>query len=265
MLICYILFVKIKYFFSSKVSLSHPKENQDAFFVNLKNKSVGLFDGLGGLVHGKEAATLAAEFCKIGISQNGIEKSLKSCHQFLKEKSKREYGKDIATTGTIIQIYSKASPALIVWGNVGDSRIYHYAKSKLLQKTVDDSLITQAKNSGWLDYQKAEKINQATDLQGLNNVEKNLFNGRQMVTQALGIGEMSPNIGKFKALIGDLIILTSDGVHDNLTNAQMEKILIQKPPNPAKKLVEESVVVSEGRTIRAKADDMTVLVVELSR
>ena len=86
-----------------------------------------------------------------------------------------------------------------------------------------------------------------------------------MVTQALGIGEMSPNIGKFKALIGDLIILTSDGVHDNLTNAQMEKILIQKPPNPAKKLVEESVVVSEGRTIRAKADDMTVLVVELSR
>jgi len=256
--------VRIKYFSSSKVSLSHPKENQDAVFVDTKNKSAGLFDGLGGLVHGKEAATSAAEFCKIGISQNGIEKSLKSCHQFLKEKSKREYGKDIATTGTIIQIYSKGSPAFVIWGNVGDSRVYHYSQSKLLQKTTDDSLITQAKNSGWLDANKAEKINQATDLKGLNKVERNLFHGRHMITQALGIGAMKPNMGKFKVIKGDLIILTTDGVHDNLTYAQIEKILKEKPADPAKRLVKESVVISEGSTIRAKADDMTALVVELS-
>ncbi len=255
--------MKLKFYSFSVASVAHPKENQDAFFTDKKNKSAGVFDGLGGLVHGKEVATSAAEFCKIGISQNGVEKSLKSCHQFLKEKSKKEYGKDIATTGTIIQIYSKQSPAYVVWGNVGDSRIYYYSELKFSQETTDDSLVTQAENRGWLDASKAEKINQATDLKGLNKVEKNLFNGRQMITQALGIGEMKPKIGKFKARKGDLIILTSDGVHDNLTNTQIEKILKEKPADPAKKLVEGSVVISEGRTIRAKADDMTAVVVEL--
>lgn len=256
--------MKIKYFVATRASVAHPKENQDAFFVDEKNKSAGVFDGLGGLPHGKEAATSAAEFCKIEISQNGVEKSLKNCHQFLKEKSKKEYGgKDIATTGTIIQIYSKQFPAYIVWGNVGDSRIYHYLELKLSQETTDDSLITQAENNGWLDARKAEKINQATDLRGLNKIEKNLFNGRQMITQALGIGEMEPRIGKFKAKKGDLIILTSDGVHDNLTTQRIEQILNQKPTDPARKLVEEATFVSESDSIRAKSDDMTAVVVEL--
>jgi protein phosphatase len=256
--------MKLKFFTASEPSSTHPNQNEDEIFIEEKNKVAGLFDGLGGLAYGGEAATSAAEFCKVETSQQNIEKTLENCHKFLKEKARREFGKDIATTGMIVQIYTKQKLVLVVWGSVGDSRLYHFSEGHLLQKSSDDSLITQAQERGWIGSEKAERINQAMDFKGLNKVEKNLFNGRNMITQAIGIGEMKPRIGKFKAKEGDAIILTSDGVHDNLTNAQMEQILNQKPTDPAKKLVEEATFVSDGASIRAKQDDMTALVIELS-
>ena len=256
--------MKLKFFTASESSATHPSQNEDEIFIEEKNKVAGLFDGLGGLAYGGEAATSAAEFCKVETSQQGIEKTLENCHKFLKEKARKEFGKDIATTGMLVQIYKKQKPVLVIWGSVGDSRIYHFSEGALLQKVSDDSLITQAQERGWISSEKAERINQATDFKGLNKVEKNLFNGRNMITQAIGIGEMNPKIGKFKAQGGDVIILTSDGVHDNLTNASMEDILKQKPLDPAKKLVEEAALVSDGSSIRAKKDDMTALVIELT-
>src|SRR3990167_3466672 len=99
--------MKLKFYTASLTSINHPDENQDAFFTDEKLRAAGVFDGVGGLSHGKEAAASAAEFCKIEISQVGIEKTLGSCHKFLKEKARKEFGKDIATTGVLIQIYSK--------------------------------------------------------------------------------------------------------------------------------------------------------------
>lgn len=255
--------MKLKFYSHSLPSNTHPEENQDALFIDQKNKAAGIFDGIGGLAYGGQAAMSAAEFCKIEISQVGIEKTLENCHRFLKEKGKKEFGKEIATTAAVAQIYLKQTPALIVWGSVGDSRIYHLSSTGFTQASVDDSLITQAMENGWVSNSKAEQINQAEKLRGLNKVEKNLFQSRNLITQALGIGVMTTRVGKFKARKGDRVVLTSDGVHNNLTNLQIEQILKNKPADPAKKLVEEAIFISETDSLRAKSDDMTAVVVEL--
>jgi len=254
--------MRLKYFTATRASISHPEENQDSFFVDTRNHVAGVFDGVGGLSYGKEAAVSAAEFCKVEINQVGIEKTLTLGHEFLKEKAKKEFGKNIATTAIIAQIYPGQNPAFVVWGSVGDSRTYHFSE-KLNQISQDDSLISQAMENDWISAKKADQINQATDLKDFNKVEKNLFFGRNMITQALGIGVMKPNIGKFKAKKGDAIILTSDGVHDNLTNKQMEEILNQVQKDPAHALVKEAQRVSESDFLRAKPDDMCAVVIEL--
>ncbi|HEX7456154.1 MAG TPA: hypothetical protein VF303_01675 [Candidatus Nanoarchaeia archaeon] len=257
--------MKIKFFTASLPSAAHPNENQDTFFIDEKNKAAGLFDGVGGLSHGVEAAISAAEFCKVQIPQSGLEKALKTCHLFIKEKGVKEFGREIAAVSVVCQVYSKQTPALVIWGSAGDCRIYHLSSEGLSQESLDDSLITQALENGWLDQSKAERINQATNLKGLNEIEKNLFKSRNVVTQALGIGVMKPRISKFKAKADDFIILTTDGVHGNLTNKEIENILKQKPPDPAKRLVEEATRVSESNSLRAKADDMTAVVIELRK
>ena len=254
--------MSLKFFTASEPSTAHPKENQDAFFVDEKNKVAGLFDGIGGLSHGAEASMSAAEFCKAAITQSSLEKTFETCHLFLKEKGIKEFGKEIATVGVITQIYSNQTPALVVWGNVGDCRIYRLSSEGFSQESVDHSLVTQAMEQGWLNAAKADRINQATSLKGFNKIEKNLFQSRNMVTQALGIGVMKPKVGKLKAVVGDQVVLTSDGVHGNLTNVQMEEVLRVRPEDPAKKLVEEATRVAESNSLRAKPDDMSAVVVE---
>lgn len=255
--------MKLKFYSATLPSTTHPKENQDAFFTDEKNKTAGVFDGVGGLSYGTKAANTVSDCFKKQLAKGSLETAFEVCHEILKNKSRSEFGKDMGTTGTVAQIYLKQQTVLVAWGSVGDSRIYHLSDNRLKQESTDDSLITQAQERGWLNHEKAERINQATDLKGLNEVEKNLFNGRNIITQALGIGDMKPTIGKFNAKKGDQIILTSDGIHDNLTNEQTEEILKQEPLDPAKKLVEEATIVSESNSLRAKQDDMSAVVVEL--
>ncbi|MCH7541600.1 protein phosphatase 2C domain-containing protein [Patescibacteria group bacterium] len=255
--------MKIRYYTSSLSSPTHPNENQDSFFVNEKTKVAGVLDGVGGIAHGAEAAAWCAEYFKNNLSGENIEEAFEHCHELLKKKSRNKFGKDIATTSTVVQIYPTQISALVAWGNVGDSRLYHLSTNRLIQKSIDDSLITQAQERGWVSHEKAERINQAADLKGFNEIEQNLFRSRNIILQAMGIGEMKPRIGKFMAKKGDAIVITSDGIHDNLTNAQIKQILKVKPTDPAKKLVEEATFISESDSIRAKSDDMTAVVVEL--
>jgi protein phosphatase len=64
--------------------------------------------------------------------------------------------------------------------------------------------------------------------------------------------------------IGDRILLCTDGIHDNLTDLEIEAILRKAPRNAAARLLVESALLrsrEERQTnIRAKPDDMTAIV-----
>lgn len=255
--------MKIKFFTASKPSATHPKENQDAFFADDKNKTFGVFDGVGGVQHGSEAANWCAECFKREAGETGLEKAFESCHNLLNKKAKSTFGHEIATTATVLKISLKRTSALIIWGSVGDSRVYHFIEGHLTQVSTDDSLVTQAIEQGWINRQQAGKINEATSLKELSTTEKSLFEGRNIITQVMGIGETKLKIGKFGVKRGDLILLTTDGVHDNLVNKEIGQILKQNSKDPAESLVEAASRISKGRLLRAKPDDMTAVVVKL--
>jgi PPM family protein phosphatase len=64
--------------------------------------------------------------------------------------------------------------------------------------------------------------------------------------------------------IGDRILLCTDGIHDNLTDLEIEAILRKAPRNAAaRQLVEYALLRSREERqviIRAKPDDMTAIV-----
>jgi len=255
--------MNLKFYSFSIASATHPKENQDRFFIDEKGKAAGVFDGLGGVSHGEQAASWCTDCFKKRLDIDNLERSFDFCHNFLKNKASGAFDHEIATTGAIIKIFTHRNTSLVVWGSVGDSRVYKYSNNKLIQLTTDDSLITQAFERGWIKQRQEKKIDQTADPQKLNPIEKNLFQSRNIITQALGIGVMKPRIGKTGVKSGDLIILTTDGVHDNLVDKETEQILEVDSKDPAKDLVREAIRVSETDSVRAKADDITAVVVKL--
>ncbi|OGY21492.1 MAG: hypothetical protein A2126_04105 [Candidatus Woykebacteria bacterium GWB1_45_5] len=255
--------MKLNYFAASIPSISHPKNNQDAYFIDEKEGVAGVFDGVGGLPHAGQAASWAASCFQTELKLESMEKAFQKCHLTLKEKGIETFGREGATTAAIAKIYpTKETEYLVVWGSVGDSRVYHLTSDGLRRSSISDSLVTQALEKGWINQAKAEKIDQATNLKGLNEIEKGLFQSRNILTQALGIGVFQPRIGKFKVKKGESVILTTDGVNDNLTDKEIAEILKQADKDPAKALVESAAKVPQSTSLRAKPDDMTAIVLK---
>ena len=255
--------MKLKFFTASAPSVAHPEENQDTFFIDKKEMEAGIFDGIGGIAGGKEAAGWASQCFKDRLVLESMERSFNECHVILKEKGQEAFGHEIGTTVAVVKIYPRETESLVIWGTVGDSRVYQFSSQRLLPVSTDDSLVIQALEKRWMTAARAERIDQAESLKGFNKIETGLFKSRNIITQALGLGLIKPRIGKFKAKPGETIVLTTDGVHNNLTNKQIEQILQKPPKDPAKELVKTAFQVSQTASLRASRDDITAVVLEL--
>ena len=89
---------------------------------------------------------------------------------------------------------------------------------------------------------------------------------RRALDQALG-GPPTPIIHTGEASVspGDRILLCPDGIHDNLTDKEIEAILRSTPrQSVARALVDHSLIRSRQErylTVRAKPDDMSAVVI----
>lgn len=79
----------------------------------------------------------------------------------------------------------------------------------------------------------------------------------------LGDERCEPTIQAVILGVGDKIILTSDGVHDNLIKDEIEKVLNGGQSNLAEELVQRAKTRSKENHIRAKPDDISAIVVEV--
>jgi protein phosphatase len=154
-----------------------------------------------------------------------------------------------------------------VYAHVGDSRIYIQRKEEKLQRlTDDDGLLSKLVENQLVNDADAQRIDQATSASYLSDVEYNYFRLRGGITQALG-GPNPPtiHINEIAVHAGDRILLCTDGIHDNLTDQEIENILDNTSrPVTARTLVMESMQRSKqehNTTIRAKPDDMSAIVI----
>ncbi|GER90219.1 hypothetical protein KDW_43810 [Dictyobacter vulcani] len=153
------------------------------------------------------------------------------------------------------------------YAHVGDSRIYRWRPGEPLQRlTEDDGYLSLKIADGSVTPEDALRIDQAFSRSELTRLEKSYFDNRNGITQALGHEKsLIVHIGDIDILPGDRILICSDGIHDNLTDAALAVLLEkEKRTTIAKKIVQQAIECSHQPTsenMRAKSDDMSAIVV----
>jgi protein phosphatase len=119
-----------------------------------------------------------------------------------------------------------------------------------------------------VSQEQAHTIDQAMSITELTEEELGYFKMRGGITQALG-SPVPPTIhtGSVQVSEGEYILLCSDGIHDNLSDREIQSLLGTHPSyGSAKKLVQYALNRSQedfDNTIRAKPDDMTALLISI--
>ena len=152
--------------------------------------------------------------------------------------------------------------------HVGDSRIYLLRPGQSLQRlTRDDGYFTLKIQDQTINEEDALRIDQVTQKDQLTETELEIFNKRNGISQCLGhLTSKNPALDIHTAQMpvtpGDRILLCSDGIHDNLTDAEIETILRSGARTVvARHLVQRAIDRSRETCLRAKKDDMSAIVI----
>jgi len=267
--------------------------NEDTYLLDKASGLLAVFDGVGGSAAGEIASQTAkraalaawresapkpfgkalashqlvdcdsADFCSI------LQKVVESADEQVRTEGAQVAGTDdLATTVAIGMLCRKGSADeyVLTYAHVGDSRVYLLPKHEPLKRlTIDDGLLGRLVENEMVTEEDARHIDQAMHVEDLSELEFSYFRLRGGITQALG-GPLPPaiHLAQTPVAIGDRVLLCTDGIHDNLTDAEIEMILRNAPREAAARLlVEHSLLRSReerSENIRAKPDDMSAIV-----
>ncbi|HEY7418368.1 MAG TPA: protein phosphatase 2C domain-containing protein, partial [Ktedonobacteraceae bacterium] len=235
----------------------HPERNEDSLIADQRHGLVAVFDGVGGSVAGEVASQIAAHVMKRGWQkalknqpkdvQNNLgpyddldvpsmlEQLAIDAHKEIRlDSEKKAFGlaerspwqDDQATTlaAAILIKQNETDAYVLTYAHVGDSRIYLLcANDSIKRLTNDDSILTELVKSDDIEEEEALYIDQATDANELSELEYICFQQRNGITQALGDAQ-SPEVhtGQAQLYPGDRLLLCTDGIHDNLTDVEIE-------------------------------------------
>ena len=271
----------------------HPTRNEDSILTDEMTGLFAVFDGVGGSAAAEIASQTAVkattqtwrgmlrqyqrrrkgytmlEDCEMYDTAAMLERLvLEADEQVRTEGAQRAGTDDLATTVALAAFCKQpgTNHYAMVSAHVGDSRIYLLRGEEPLQRlTSDDGFLTKLIENQIINEQHALRIDQAMRVNQLTDIEYRYFRLRGGITQALG-GPIAPivHINKLTIKPGDRILLCTDGIHDNLTDEEIESILRNNPrTSTARVLVEYSRKRSREdytKTIRAKPDDMSAIV-----
>ncbi len=253
---------------------TRPDDNEDAYFVDPDGAALGVFDGLGGHPGSGKASEIAARSVAAyfdslpsgamprTLAREAVRESLQQAH----EDIVREREGNIATTGTVAKAFeSETGTRYLVVGSVGDSRAYLFRDGGAEHITLDQAFMPGLSEERAKRMQ--ETLAQVTDLSELNDQDRAAFYNRNVISGALGEAGRPPVVvlSDLEVHPGDRVLITSDGIHDNLTDAEVEEILRRcGDPDAA---VRELVAAAQARSrdeshVRHKPDDMTAAVLD---
>ena len=193
------------------------EDNQDLFFVKgFDDDSIllAVADGLGGMVEGKRAAEMAKESLddfnpECQSVEAHIEELMQEANRRIMQTVEREPELEgMGTTMTAALVRNGTA----CWAHVGDSRLYLFRDDELHQITEDDTMAGFLLSEGELTKEEAR-----------------VHPGRQLVFQCIGgSGEFEADTGTFKIREGDLLLLSTDGLHDEVPEEKIVRILESK-------------------------------------
>jgi protein phosphatase len=217
--------MKLKWGASTDVGMVR-QQNEDSYLAE-ENLYV-VADGMGGHNAGEVASALAVTTLKAG-ARSGID-SVERFRELVQQANTAIYTASLddstqsgmGTTLTALSIVAGEEPRVLV-ANVGDARTYLWRNGALTRLSVDHSYVQELVNEGIITPEEAR-----------------VHPRRNIVTRALGI-DRSVVVDVFSHLVrtGDRIVLCSDGLVDEVSDADIAVVLGQHsdPQDTAEALV----------------------------
>jgi protein phosphatase len=226
--------------------VTHPGRrttNEDAFLVDPKRGLFVVADGMGGHNAGEVASSLAVksigDFLAGGAPANldVLDEALRLAndHILTVAGEKPDYT-GMGTTVAAVYVRERAA----VYAHAGDSRVYLWHEGELTQLTRDDSWVAAAMNGAADDAREIEQHPM-----------------RHVLTKVVGLRPgLQPSVAECPFVVGDVLLLCSDGVHGAVSGEILERLLASRNPVTS---VAESVVreaLANGAT-----DNVTAVVI----
>jgi protein phosphatase len=196
------------------------KRNED--FLGVESTTHGLLlvvcDGMGGHVGGDRASRLAVELLSDHVrnartdADSMLRTGVELANQRISSESQSiEEARGMGTT--LVAAIAEGNRATVV--NVGDSRAYLFHDGHLRRVSVDHSVVGELVASGELTEEQAA-----------------LHPQRNLITRALGTtSNVVPDIFNVTVEHDDILLLSTDGLHGLVRDAEIEELL-RANPNP---------------------------------
>ncbi len=279
-------------------------ENEDSFICDHDRKFYAVLDGISGEEGGKLASdaakqALEEEFASMPaelVMEDAVFKvneAIQKAHNRVRQISLETQDHPPGTTLTAIKFFrdpkSKTKDVYAVVGNVGDSRLYQLMNDGNFRRITRDHNVDyyeelktagqpQAPRMATILSRESLGVQDKLDDWDGRTLEMNGKNiafdvkRRNIVSSALGGKTERPNFVDITVVKdikpGDKFFLTSDGIHDNLTNDEMREAIesVDNPDFAIKSLISAAYERSleprkDGGNFRAKPDDMTAVFV----
>lgn len=175
-------------------------------------------DGMGGHNAGEVASAMLVDqikyaWARVSITKQAswltwIREQLNTANLSILKQAKNTVGQQgMGTTGVLMVIEN--NKCHIGW--VGDSRAYTLKNKNLIQETIDHTMLQELVNKGAISAETAKNAN-----------TKNLL------SQAIGVREkIVVDTATIALESGDTIMLSTDGLHDYLTEQEINHYLSQ--------------------------------------
>jgi protein phosphatase len=218
------------------------QSNEDAMLVDSDRGLFIVADGMGGHNAGEVASDLAVRTVHDYLAaESPSEDAVVEALCLANDQVLAAAGEDPSYVGmgtTIVVAWLTGDKML--FGSVGDSRIYLWRRDTLTQLTTDDS---------WLTRMLPEE--------GLSPEDVQRHPMRHVLTKVVGLrDDMEPAVGVGPFQRGDALLLCSDGLHGSLPDDRIAETLGSAAPvqHVAQRLV--SLALESGAT-----DNVTVILV----
>lgn len=187
-------------------------------------------DGIGGHNAGEVASKMAVdtleEFMReryredLSIEEvaNLLEEAYKLAHERIKENA---IGEREGMGTTLVSALVKGNRCVVA--NCGDSRGYLIRKGKVVQRTKDHSFVQSL-----------------IDMDLISEEEAMFHPMKNILTAALGLDELLVDTYTWDLKEGDVILLSSDGLHDYVEKEEILKVvnMYESPKEIAEKLLD---------------------------
>jgi serine/threonine protein phosphatase PrpC len=236
------------------------ENNEDSYSVAPQLDLFVLADGMGGLAAGEVASRMAVDtivaHCReaaanpalplegekiagVSMVSNRLASAVRLANKAVHETAEKNGAEQMGATLEAVR-FADDRMSLV---HVGDSRVYRLRGNQLQQLTQDHSFVAEQLRLGRMTAEEAETSK-------LRNV----------LVRALGIDpEVELDVSDELAMAGDTILLCSDGLTRDLSDAQLAAVLAenQDPEKTAHKLVDLAKQAGGG-------DNITAIVVRIA-